>query len=149
MTCTRYPHAETSAGNEAPTAPGGNSNHPHQHRFEEDGRTGLRARFRRYYEELRYSLRRSLLQRHSSPREKLSGDNQRCSCNAGNYIFLPALLLSSETRDWPAGVGLSELSSTIARALIAFPYRRWLASLSGSSEAPSSDTPAKTPEVRE
>ncbi len=77
-----------------------------------------------------------------------AGDNHWAAARRANYIFFPALLLSSDCSCWPAGVALTSLPPTISRALTDFPYRRWLASLSGSSEAPSSDTPAKSPEVR-
>ena len=70
-----------------------------------------------------------------------------CQCRADYWCFA-SLLLSSETRDWPPGVALTVSPVTISLALSAFPYRRSLASSSGSSEEPLSDMPAKSPLAR-
>src|SRR5271165_1823157 len=50
-----------------------------------------------------------------------SGDKRRCNRAAVNYMCFPALLSSSETRDAPAGVGLTASPVTISCALTAFP----------------------------
>src|SRR5690242_3742495 len=55
------------------------------------------------------------------------------------------LLLSTATRDLPSVVGWTPVSRTILVAVSVLPYRRWFASLSGSTVAPPRDTPANNP----
>src|ERR1700746_4130244 len=74
---------------------------------------------------------------------------ERPATYAGRHLpRIVSLLSSIVTRALPSAVGLTLVPRTISLAVRVLPYRRWFASLSGSTDEPPRDKPANSTAAR-
>src|SRR6267143_6870737 len=72
-------------------------------------------------------------------------NSEQIELKSFQLLCFVSLLSSTATKDLPSVVGWTPVSRTILVAVSVLPYRRWFASLSGSTVAPPRDTPANSP----
>src|SRR5258707_8766882 len=79
------------------------------------------------------------------PKTACRRNSEQIELKSFQLLCFAILLSSTASKDFPSVVGWTPVSRTILVAVSVLPYRRWFASLSGSTVAPPRDTPANSP----